>query len=207
MTSDQRGWKPSSQRYHFSHRALQQVINPFGSHWATEHASRFTPTEAENSFRNGRLSCLPRTPRRLPAALCSRTKIPANWSSPSQPPNSLNDGCGTASTTNGLEVEDLRLGLPGRLPTWKRGMTTQGIRKLPAGARFDASPATAWAPSGDSLQPPLHQNELNGGQVITFNSAGVGQLRATPPSPGDRPLQPICATARRTLRPSSPTTA
>ena len=152
------------------------VINPAWLTLGNEHASRFTPTEAEKFVQEWEVvDHLSNTSTGFSGTLF-KNKNTSELVLSIRSTEFLDDLVRDCVATNGLEIKTFgwAFGQIADMEAWYDQLKASG--KLPAGARFDVTGYSLGAHLATAFNL-LHQSELNGGQVITFNGAGVGQLR------------------------------
>jgi hypothetical protein len=89
----------------------------------------------------------------------------------------IDDAIRDSAATNTLEVHDTGFawGQISDMEDWYKSLKESG--QIPAGSQLNVTGYSLGGHLATAFNL-LHQNELNGGQVVTFNGAGVGQIKS-----------------------------
>ena len=160
---------------------------PIDSRWLTtgnEHASRFTQSQADAFVKQWTVvDHISNTTTGFSGTLFQALKDdPAQGIKAGQYVLSIrstefiDDAVRDSYGTNKLEIKDhgWAFGQISDMEAWYAKLRADG--KLPAGAKLDVTGYSLGGHLATAFNL-MHQGDLNGGQVVTFNGAGVGQLR------------------------------
>ncbi|KAB2919889.1 MAG: hypothetical protein F9K30_16815 [Dechloromonas sp.] len=141
------------------------------------HASKFTATQAaEFAAQWEVLDQCPNTPTGFSGTLFRNKANPNELVLSMRSTEFIDDAIRDSASTNTLEIHDTgwAWGQISDMEAWYAQLKTAGL--IPSGAQLNVTGYSLGGHLATAFNL-LHQNELNGGQVVTFNGAGVGELK------------------------------